>query len=106
MQTIRQIAAHWNLSRASMLPWIFSRENAMADTSALQSAVTANSGAVTDMQTAVTGFRQQPEQHIIDECTKAINANTEMLRALKGPPEQVLTVKPAHKSTGFFGTKE
>lgn len=79
----------------------------MPDISALQVAVNENSAALSHVQTAVTGFRQQPEQHIIDELTKAINANTEALRAMKGPPPypvQPVAPAPAPKSSGFFGS--
>jgi hypothetical protein len=78
------------------------KEATMPDISALQTAVNENSAALAHVQTAMTGFRQQPEQHIIDELTKAINANTETLKAMKGPPEMpVVPTKPAHKSTFF-----
>ena len=76
----------------------------MPNIAALHTAVSANSAAVTNAQKAIVAYQSMPDQQLIDELTKIILANTEVLKSLQGPPNVPLTpLVPAPKSS-FFGS--
>jgi hypothetical protein len=66
--------------------FLLALERIMADLTALNAAVAANTAAVADVQAVVAGLQTSTDQAGVDAATAQITTNNAALEALKTPP--------------------